>query len=111
MAVSFLFQFKSVQKNLSLGTITQHYSLPENVLLAQFGAEFLRNCSQHLYEKLDLQYCPHGHLVLASEKYAEKLEHNVQIQRELGVKNELLTIEDIKSRFPYLNTEDISIGK
>lgn len=85
--------------------------MPENVLLAQFGAEFLRNCSQHLNQKVDLQYCPHGHLVLASEKYAERLEHNIQIQREYGVKNELLTIEDIKMRFPYLNTEDISIGK
>lgn len=111
MFLSFSFQYKSVQKNLSLGTLTQHYALPENVLLSQFGAEFLRNCTQHLYENLDLQYSPHGHLVLASEKYAEKLEHNVQIQRELGVKNELLTVEDIKERFPYLNTEDISIGK
>lgn len=71
----------------------------------------MRNCSQHLNEKVDLQYCPHGHLVLASEKYAERLEHNIQIQREYGVKNELLTVEDIKMRFPYLNTEDISIGK
>lgn len=58
-----------------------------------------------------MQYSPHGHLVLASEKYAERLEHNVQIQREYGVKNELLTVEDIKMRFPYLSTEDISLGK
>ncbi|XP_026323520.1 FAD-dependent oxidoreductase domain-containing protein 1-like isoform X2 [Hyposmocoma kahamanoa] len=102
--------FKSAQKNLSLGTITQHFALPENILLAQYGAEFLRNFSQHLNKKVDLQYCPHGHLVLASEQYAERLEHNIQIQREYGVKNELLTVEDIKMRFPYLNTEDISIG-
>lgn len=81
------------------------------MLLSQFGAEFLRNFSQHLNQKVDLQYCPHGHLVLASEKYAERLEQNVQIQREYGVKNELLTVEDIKMRFPYLNTEDISLGK
>lgn len=106
--MSYLFQYKEAKNNLTLGTIIQHYSLPENVHLSQFGAEFLRNAKKNL--NVDIEYCPHGHLILASKKYAPKLEENVSIQREHGVKSELLTVEDIKLRYPWINTEDISLG-
>ncbi|XP_049888086.1 FAD-dependent oxidoreductase domain-containing protein 1-like [Pectinophora gossypiella] len=102
--------YNNIQSNVSLGTITQHYSLPENMYLAQYGAEFLRNAKQNLGNNVDIKYCPHGHLVLASEKYAGQLEENVNIQKEYGVKSQLLTVADIKKRYPWINTQDVKLG-
>ncbi|KAJ2953547.1 hypothetical protein O0L34_g1149 [Tuta absoluta] len=102
--------YRNVHTNVTLGTIIQHYSLPENMHLSKFGAEFLRNAKQHLGSNVDVEYCPHGHLVLASKDYADKLEENVAIQRENGIKNELLTVEDIQERYPWISTNDVHLG-
>ncbi|CAH2104779.1 unnamed protein product [Euphydryas editha] len=94
----------------SHGFITQHYSLPENIYLSQYSAEFLRNVKTHLNENVDIEYSPHGTLILASEKYAHKLEENVALQREYGVKNKILTGEEIQKMYPWLKTSDIKLG-
>lgn len=48
--------------------------------------------------------------MLASEKYAHKLEENVAMQREYGVKNKILTGEEIQKMYPWLKTSDIKLG-
>lgn len=48
--------------------------------------------------------------MLASEKYAHKLEENVAMQREYGVKNKILTGEEIQKIYPWLKTSDIKLG-
>lgn len=106
-----VFQFQNVQKNFSLGLITQHFTLPENIKLSQYSAEFLRNVKENLGDDVNLEYHPCNSLVLASDKYAEKLEHNVMLQKEFGLKNNLLSTEDINKRFPWINTHDIKLGK
>lgn len=90
--------------------ISQHYSLPENLNLAQYTAEFLRNIKENLSCDVDIEYYPTSSLVLASEKYADKLEHNVKLQHEFGLKQELLTPEVIKNKFPWINTHDVKLG-
>ncbi|KAL0894682.1 hypothetical protein ABMA27_013227 [Loxostege sticticalis] len=102
--------FQNVQKNFSLGLITQHFTLPENIKLSQYSAEFLRNVKENLGDDVNLEYHPCNSLVLASDKYAEKLEHNVMLQKEFGLKNNLLSTEDINKRFPWINTHDIKLG-
>ncbi|KOB68014.1 FAD oxidoreductase [Operophtera brumata] len=102
--------YKDVQQNLSLGTLTQHFSLPENIQLSQYSAEFFRNVKEHLASDVDLQYMPTGSIVLASEKYANKLEYNATLQKEQGSRLELLQAEDIKQRYPWLNTTDVKLG-
>lgn len=108
---SLFFQYQDVQTNLSLGTLTQHFSLPENIQLSQFSAEYFRNIKEHLTSDVDLQYIPTGSIVLASEKYADKMEYNVTLQKEQGSRIELLQTEDIKQRYPWLNTNDVKLGK
>lgn len=100
-----------MQTNLSLGTLTQHFSLPENIQLAQYSAEFFRNVKKHLTSDVDLQYIPTGSVVLASEKYADKLDYNVTLLKEQGCRVELLETEHIKQRYPWLNTSDVKLGK
>ncbi|KPI93884.1 hypothetical protein RR46_13049 [Papilio xuthus] len=102
--------YAKFQNNTSLGTITQHFSLPENIQLAQYSAEFLRNVKLHLNSDTNIEYKPNGHLILASEKYAERLEQNVTIQKEFGVKNELIMPADIKEKYPWINTTDVKLG-
>lgn len=94
-----------------MGTLTQHFSLPENIQLSQYSAEFFRNVKEHLSSDVDLEYIPTGSIVLASEKYADKLEYNVTLQKEQGSRLELLQPEDIKLRYPWLNTTDVKLGK
>ncbi|XP_059059425.1 FAD-dependent oxidoreductase domain-containing protein 1-like [Achroia grisella] len=102
--------YKNIQNNISLGTLTQHFSLPENVFLSQYGTEFIRKAKENLGDDVDVQYNPSGYLVLASEKYADKLETTVTIQKEYGLKNELLTPDEINSRYPWINTKDVQLG-
>lgn len=63
-----------------------------------------------MFSNVDIEYCPHGYLVLASEKYAENMQYNVTLQREHGVRNELLSPQTIKRRYPWINTEDVALG-
>ncbi|CAG9099655.1 hypothetical protein JYU34_002666 [Plutella xylostella] len=101
--------FKKAQQS-STFSLNQHFSLPENILLSQYGAEFYRNFNKNMFSNVDIEYCPHGYLVLASEKYAENMQYNVTLQREHGVRNELLSPQTIKRRYPWINTEDVALG-
>lgn len=64
-----------------------------------------------LNQNCDLQYTPTGSLVLASEKYADKLEENNIMLNELGVKSKLVTTSEINKKYPWINTQDIKLGK
>lgn len=59
----------------------------------------------------EIQYTPTGSLTLASDQYAHRLEQNVTLLNELGVRNKLLTAAEIKSKYPWINTEDVKLGK
>uniref|UniRef100_A0A2A4IXJ2 FAD-dependent oxidoreductase domain-containing protein 1 n=1 Tax=Heliothis virescens TaxID=7102 RepID=A0A2A4IXJ2_HELVI len=104
------FSYKSSQNNVSLGTLTQHFSLPENIHLAKYSADFLRNIKEHLGMDVDIQYMPTASITLASEEYAHKLEENVTQMNELGVRSNILTAAEIKSQFPWMNTDDVKLG-
>ncbi|CAH0749070.1 unnamed protein product [Diatraea saccharalis] len=102
--------YRDLQNNSSLGTLSQHFSLPENIYLSQFSAEFLRKIKQHLGNNANIKYQPHKNLILACEKYAETMEKNVTLQAEYGIQNKLITPNNIKQRYPWLNTHDIKLG-
>ncbi|XP_050675584.1 FAD-dependent oxidoreductase domain-containing protein 1-like [Leptidea sinapis] len=102
--------FKGTPRNLSQGVLSQHFSQLENIQLSQFSAQFLRKAKQNLNKNIDIQFYPHGYLVLASDKYADNLEKNSRLLTEFGVKNELLSSEQIKKKYPYLNTNDVKLG-
>lgn len=73
--------------------------------------DFLRNVKTNLGPDVDVQFCPNGYMVLASEKYAERLEQNVALLKEHGVKHELLTTTNIQEKYPWISTADIKLGK
>lgn len=79
-----------------------------------FSAEFLRNVKKHLsvldHEPPDINFHHQGYLILASDSGAEQLVENHKVQTDLGAYVELYTPEKLKTRFPWLNTDGISIG-
>ncbi|KAK3880138.1 hypothetical protein Pcinc_015340 [Petrolisthes cinctipes] len=106
--------YKQASTVLSLGGIRQQFSIPENILLSQYGAEFLRHAHRWLslegQDPPDVQFKPHGYLTLASEKGLQKLHNNFQLQREMGCHMELLSGHHLKDRFPWLNTDGAEAG-
>jgi hypothetical protein len=68
----------------SVGGVRQQFSLPENIKMSMFGAEFLRNCQANLEcekgERVDLQFNTEGYLFLATKKNADLLYQNHKIQ-------------------------------
>ncbi|XP_063702521.1 FAD-dependent oxidoreductase domain-containing protein 1-like [Culicoides brevitarsis] len=95
---------------LSVGGLRQQFSIEENVMMSLFGAEFLRNIKQELGDDVDVNFNPYGYMMLASEEGAETLIENSKMQNELGARNEILTAEQIKRKFPWINTEGIAVG-
>nr|XP_006815997.1 PREDICTED: FAD-dependent oxidoreductase domain-containing protein 1-like [Saccoglossus kowalevskii] len=99
---------------LSVGGIHQQFSLPENVQMSMYGAEFLRNIKEHLTvddaDPPDVQFNPQGYLFLATEKSARQMKANYDIQRENGAKVELLTATKVKEKFPWINTDGIELA-
>lgn len=99
---------------LSVGGIRQQFSLPENVQLSLFSAEFLRNVKQNLsvldFDPPDIQFQPHGYLFLASEKGVDQMVKNAEMQEELGAKIELLKPDVLRQHFPWINTEGVALA-
>ncbi|KAL4829983.1 hypothetical protein H8958_012565 [Nasalis larvatus] len=99
---------------LSVGGICQQFSLPENIQLSLFSASFLRNINEYLAvtnaPPLDLQFNPSGYLLLASEKDAAAMESNVKVQKQEGAKVCLMSPDQLRNKFPWINTEGVALA-
>lgn len=102
--------YKDASTPLSLGGLRQQFSLVENIQMSLYGSDFIRNIKEHLGDDVDVQFCPYGYLMLASEESAETLKRNSRLQNELGARNEILTAKRLKERFPWMSTEGIELG-
>jgi FAD-dependent oxidoreductase domain-containing protein 1 len=102
--------YKTASTPLSVGGLRQQFSLVENIQMSLYGADFLRNIKEHLGDDVDVNFTPHGYLMLATEEGAETLMKNSRLQNELGARNEILTAKQLKAKFPWISTEGIAIG-
>jgi len=104
-----------------LGLRMQH-SLPENIEMSLYGADFIRNSGRKLAVAFDevsdedyfnipnVKFQPHGHLTLVKENQMEDLQESHEMQKMAGVQSAMLTPKMLKQRFPWLNTKDIAGG-
>ncbi|KAG8522261.1 FAD-dependent oxidoreductase domain-containing protein 1, partial [Galemys pyrenaicus] len=106
--------YSQASTGLSVGGIRQQFSLPENVQLSLFSVNFLRNINEYLAvvddPPLDLQFNPSGYLLLASEQDAGMMENNVKMQRQEGAKVCLMSPEQLRNKFPWMNTEGVALA-
>ncbi|KAJ6656065.1 hypothetical protein lerEdw1_004471 [Lerista edwardsae] len=107
-------QYSKASTVLSVGGIRQQYSMPENIQLSRFSANFLRLVNDYLgvvnQPPVDIQFNPMGYLFLASEEGAAILEENVQVQRTEGAKISLLSPAQLKRKYPWLNTDGVALA-
>ncbi|KAL1123695.1 hypothetical protein AAG570_001468 [Ranatra chinensis] len=106
--------YRDSSTTLSVGGLRQQFSLKENIELSLYTADFFRNIKEHLSVKggdpPDVQFNPSGYLFLSAEDTAHTLVENARLQRSLGAKVELLSLEKLKEKFPWLNTEGLFLG-
>uniref|UniRef100_A0ACB8EYB3 FAD-dependent oxidoreductase domain-containing protein 1 n=1 Tax=Sphaerodactylus townsendi TaxID=933632 RepID=A0ACB8EYB3_9SAUR len=107
-------QYTKASTVLSVGGIRQQFSLPENIRMSRFSAEFLRTVNDYLgvfnEPPIDIQFNPSGYLFLATEEGAAVLEENVQIQRMEGAEVSLLSPTQLKKTFPWVNTDGVALA-
>ena len=106
--------YRQASTTLSVGGLRQQFSLPENIEMSLFGADFLRSANRLLsiqgVDMPDINFQPHGYLFLATEEGAETMEANHATQVQCGAKVELMTPRRLHRKFPWLNLDGIALG-
>ncbi|KAI4464229.1 sarcosine dehydrogenase-related [Holotrichia oblita] len=95
---------------LSMGGLRQQFSLPENIQMSLYGAEFIRTLKDRFGREGDVSFTPSSCLTLASEIGASQLVDTARLQKELGALNVILSANQLKERFPWMNVNDIEAG-
>ena len=94
--------------------IRQQFSTKLNVEISQFAANFINNFQEYMENDVrvpKLAIKSFGYMYLAaSEDFAKKLRSNQKVQAAAGAATGLLTPDEIKSRYPFYNVEDIKLG-
>ena len=107
--------YSRASSTLGLASLTQQFSLPENIQMAAFSAKFYRDLRNYVsvldLDPPDIQFNQQGHLLLARDENALNImKTNYETQKEFGTKMILLEPNDLKTKFPWLNTDDVHMG-
>jgi sarcosine oxidase subunit beta len=94
---------------LSAGGIRQQFSHPANIRLSQEAVRVFERFEDAF--GVNMEFRQVGYLFLAqSEEVWQEFLANVEIQRRYDVPVEVLSPDEIKYRWPYLNVEDLRGG-
>ncbi len=93
---------------LSAASIRQQFSTPENILLSQFGHEFICSIKDRFGPDSEVGFQKSGYLIMASDTGIAQLKENVRVQNATGAKTLLLDPDEIKARFPAINVEGLA---
>jgi glycine/D-amino acid oxidase-like deaminating enzyme len=107
------FSYEKSATARSAASIRHQFSTPENIRMSQFGTQFIQNIGDHLTvdgEAPEVGFHEGGYLFLATSAGRGSLEANHRVQRSLGVDVALLPPEQLRERFPWLATSDLSAG-
>ena len=93
--------------------IRQQFSQPINILISQFGIEFIRGFRERMQKHYPNEVAPdlalkeHGFLYCWRPEQAETARARAAMQRELGAYTLFLTPPEIRQRFPWANVDDL----
>jgi len=107
------FAYRTTSAMLSAGGIRQQFSVPENIKMSIYGAQFIKNIKDLEVDGdvPDVQFHEHGYLFLAGAQSRNILIENQRTQVANGADwIELLETNQLKEKFPWLNTDSIDIG-
>jgi len=94
----------------SAGGLRQQFSTPQNIVLSLFGLNLVRNLEKEFGQGADVSFREQGYLILASSDGVGVLEENHRAQMANGANNVLLDSTGLKSEFPWIETEGLSLG-
>ncbi len=97
----------------SLGGLRQQFSLAENVLMSQYGLAVYGDFASEMAvagEPAEVGFRQPGYLFLADDDGMAVLEANHRLQSDLGAAVELLDLDALAPRFPWLSLDGLSGG-
>jgi len=98
---------------LAAGGIRQMFSTPENVLMSQFGLSFVLDAAETLAvdgDAPDMGFKPESYMRLLPESARAVVERQVDLQRSLGARPQVIEQGALADRFPWLNVEDVAFA-
>eukprot|EP00466_Bigelowiella_natans_P006564 jgi/Bigna1/38746/e_gw1.28.139.1 len=104
--------YKIASSPLSVGSIRQQFSISENTRMSMMTAKFLKE-SQHEFDPdvaEPIHFEEGGYLVLGTEKSRTALQANHIIQRQQNAKVKMLPTDEMRQKFPWLNTRGLAVG-
>ncbi|CDX63344.1 FAD-dependent oxidoreductase domain-containing protein 1 [Mesorhizobium plurifarium] len=103
-------QFSHAATTLSLASIRQQFSIPENIRLSQFTLNLFRRLKETFGADADIGFREGGYLILAGEAGLPILKANHETQVAEGADILLDDAGQLARRFPWLSVEDIAAG-
>ncbi|HEV7614174.1 MAG TPA: FAD-binding oxidoreductase [Steroidobacteraceae bacterium] len=107
------FSYAQASSALSAASIRQQFSAPINIRISQASIAFLHKAAEELEcgdERPDIMLREHGYLYLAGVDGAAHLRAAHTVQKACGSDIALLDPAELKRRFGWLNTSDLSLG-
>lgn len=105
--------YRTSSTTLSAAAIRLQFSTPLNIELSRFGVELLKHPDRYLAVDgvaPDIDFIEGGYLFLATAAGLAALERKHHVQRAHGVPVTLMTPTELRSRFPWLRTDDLAGG-
>jgi FAD-dependent oxidoreductase domain-containing protein 1 len=95
------------------GGIRQQFSVPENVRIGLFGAQFVKQIGEYLEVDgavPDVGFKEHGYLLLAAPEALPMMQANHATQLANGADIAFQTRDELVARFPWLDTGGLAGG-
>jgi glycine/D-amino acid oxidase-like deaminating enzyme len=102
------YEFSST--TLSAGGVREQFSTQVNIRISQYSIEFYEKFDEVMAvneEKAHADFRQRGYLFLANEENWSLIKSHFQLQKSLGAKVELLSIEETLKRIPHLDPEGL----
>lgn len=105
--------YRIASSSLSASSIRTQFSNPVNIAMSQYGMRFLKAAPEALAvggDRAALSLREAGYLFLATPADAAGMRANVATQHACGADVVLFTPDEIRARWPWINTEGVGVG-
>ena len=95
------------------GGFRQQFSTPENIRIGLFGVHFLKHLDEYLAidgEVPDVGFRENGYLLLTTDSMLPAMLENNAVQRALGADVHFREPDELRTRFPWLDTDGVAGG-
>jgi len=105
--------YEFASTTLSAGGVREQFSFPENIKISQYGLSIFENFDEIMDCDGDMahaEFKQRGYLFLATQKNWPMIRKNYEIQKGLGARVSLLSLDELVELVPHMNTDDLAGG-